>query len=405
MLSNLKDNKLNQLSLFKSATLYEEITHFYLSGLSVDNCIPWLINMDLTKKGESYQVNFEELSNIDIDLPIKNDILIRKAIPCQRVVRKKKIELEDLEKQYKGHSTIPKENYENIWNEYKKAKEKSLLIIDLKKLPADALAFYRPFHFEPYEEWGIYLMVDKIVNYCNSLLKGFSGKLNAFNFESLLSYILFEVFHHEFFHHIVESAATTIEILSAGFGKPKKIYLDYFYDNYENTNGLGEHPHKPLEEALANAYAYNSFSFISRVKMGYKLALVAIYQELLKQLFPREPKGYCFAGYYINSGYINGAAQLLSMILNSSDLDPGASLVIANNVLLKGHSAFMQKPDVPTYLVGSEYAMEMLRKYIPAPNETYTGLFSPFDTSELDKFLEERLKQEKEAKKQQKAKK
>jgi hypothetical protein len=26
-------------------------------------------------------------------------------------------------------------------------------------LPADALAFYRPFHFSPHEEWGIYILV------------------------------------------------------------------------------------------------------------------------------------------------------------------------------------------------------------------------------------------------------
>lgn len=40
--------------------------------------------------------------------------------------------------------------------------------------------------------------------------------------------VLFEVFHHEFFHHLTECAATVIEIASAGFDKAKPIFTDYW---------------------------------------------------------------------------------------------------------------------------------------------------------------------------------
>jgi hypothetical protein len=36
--------------------------------------------------------------------------------------------------------------------------------LDLDRLPVDALAFYRPFHFSPHHEWGIYIMVKPLLN-------------------------------------------------------------------------------------------------------------------------------------------------------------------------------------------------------------------------------------------------
>jgi hypothetical protein len=39
------------------------------------------------------------------------------------------------------------------------------LFLDLKRLPADAIAFYRPFHIKPFEAWGIYVLVDRLLRY------------------------------------------------------------------------------------------------------------------------------------------------------------------------------------------------------------------------------------------------
>jgi len=90
----------------------------------------------------------------------------------------------------------------------------------------------------------------------------------------LLGYIIFEIFHHEFFHHIVESAATSLEIITASLGKARPLYIEYLDYMYQQVDGLGKHEHDPLEEALANSYAYNSFSFMSRVGVGYTTYLV-----------------------------------------------------------------------------------------------------------------------------------
>jgi hypothetical protein len=94
---------------------------------------------------------------------------------------------------------------------------------------------------------------------------------------------------------------------------------------------VGPHQDRPLEEALANAYAYNSFSFLSRTQVGYKVLWVKVYQKILEQCWHLEPAGYRSAGKYINSDYVSGAAQLLAMLLSSDDVDPEVSDVAGQN--------------------------------------------------------------------------
>jgi hypothetical protein len=59
----------------------------------------------------------------------------------------------------------------------------------------------------------------------------------------------------------------------------------------------------------------------------------------------------------------------------------------------------LQKPDIPTYLVGDSRALARFGELIPAPNETYTSLFWLGDTSSVDEYLKERKKKEALAKK------
>jgi hypothetical protein len=74
-------------------------------------------------------------------------------------------------------------------------------------------------------------------------------------------------------------------------------------------------------------------------------------------------------------------------------------MLLAKTVMPSGNSAFLQKPDVPTYLVGDSWALDRFGDLIPAPNETYTSLFWLGDTSSVDKYLKERQKEEALAKK------
>ncbi len=203
--------------------------------------------------------------------------------------------------------------------------------------------------------------------------------------------VLFEIFHHEFFHHIVESAATTVEIITANSAESARpYYIEYLERKHYPDTILGPHPDDPLEEALANAYAYNSFSFLSRIKFGYKTAAINSYQRVIKKVWKKEPVGYCFAEKFISSGYKFGSALLLSQILfDLNYMTPDTVGLIAQNVLLKGHSAFMEKANNPVYLVGNEGALNAFYNLVPAPNETYTTLFMPQDDIEVDKKLQE----------------
>lgn len=243
-------------------------------------------------------------------------------------------------------------------------------------------------------------MVSRILNYCNTLTLSL-GRLRAFSHETLAIAVLFEIFHHEFFHHLSESTATAIEVLCAGLNQPRRIYLDYWDLKFEQT--LGKHPHKPLEEALANAYAYNSLSFISRVKTGYRDGFVSIYQKALGKCWEKEPPGYCDAKFYIKGGQVTGAAHLLAMFLGMpSALASVPLMALAQSVFPSGHTALLAKPDIPTYLVGTPEELEQLYNLVPAPNESYTNLFWPGDTSKLDEFIRNKRKEEREAKKRTK---
>jgi hypothetical protein len=206
--------------------------------------------------------------------------------------------------------------------------------------------------------------------------------------------VLFEVFHHEFFHHIAESAATTLEIVSAAMGNNKPIYLEY---KARQHNQLINYPHAPLEEALANAYAWNSLGFISRVKAGYKTSIVKYYQKAIEKHWKLEPAGYREAAFYIRRNYVSGGAHLLAQLIGKDKSEDNVPLMkLSKSVMPSGFSAFVAKPDIPTWLVGSPEALEPFYKLVPAPNEAYTQLFWPYDTSDLDQFILQKKKEEKE---------
>ncbi|WP_226536438.1 hypothetical protein [Fictibacillus halophilus] len=354
---------------------------------SVDNCLYWLESNLLTRPVKELRIksgdSFIEAEKLIYGLSIK------------RTEKKSKADVDFILEKYKNLSgnKFSKDSMEKMWEEIKSPKE--YLFFDENRVSPDALAFYRPFHFAPYEDWGIYLFADKLLNYYQTIKKQLNHSNIFFQSDILLGYIVFEVFHHEFFHHIVESAATSLEIVSKAFGNPKPLYIEYFNSRYQHNPELGGHVHDPLEEALANAYAYNSFSFSSRINKGYKSILVKKFQEALIRGWRYDPPGYRSAEQYINSGYIYGATQLIAMILNSNNIDPMASSIVAKNVLLNGHTAYCTKPDIPTYLIGSESALSFFYNLIPVPNATYTNLFWHEDLSEIDRFIQEKKKIEK----------
>ena len=302
----------------------------------------------------------------------------------------KAVELKALKERFKGKG-LDGISQEATWSAMNQP-DASVRTLAWKKLPAEAMAFYRPFHFPPFDQWGIYLLIGPLLNYHRGLLQQ-SKNLRLFSAETLMHLVLFEVFNHEFFHHLVESTATTLEILLATQGKPQPLYLKHRVEQRQNTF---KHPHAPLEEALANAYAYNALGFISRVKAGFKTASVKAYQKAVVQHWCKEPAGYRDAHFYAGSGYVDGSSALLAQLLQDPQAMHEVPLsVIAKHVMPSGFSALMAKPDIPTWLVGSPEEIELFHQLVPAPNEAYTQLFWPYNTDALDQFIAEKLAEQK----------
>jgi hypothetical protein len=229
-------------------------------GPSVEGAVAWLADKALTRETESLRADANDLFG-------PNSLTLL-ALPSHRVQRTTKREIERLKGERRGSGPqISASDGDRLWGEYNNTAA-AVSRIDIRRVPADALAFYQPFHFSRQKEWGIYMLAGPLLKYCLRLYSDFRIHLATFTLETLLGCVLFEVFHHEFFHHLVECAAATMEITSASFGTPKAFYMDYWERKYTREPGLGSHVDEPLEEALANAYAYNSFSFLSRTEIG-----------------------------------------------------------------------------------------------------------------------------------------
>jgi hypothetical protein len=269
-----------------------------------------------------------------------------------------------------------------------------------EKLPAEAMAFYRPFHFPPFDQWGIYLLIGPLLNYHYNLLAQ-NRQLKMFSSETLMHLILFEIFNHEFFHHLVESTATTLELLLATQGPPQPVYLRHRQQQAQNTF---RHPHAPLEEALANAYAYNALGFISRMKVGCKTVSIKAYQQAIVKHWHCEPPGYRDAGFYKGGGYVDGGTLLLAQLLNEPGVADYVPIgLVAKHVMPNGFTALLSKPDIPTWLVGTSDELLMFNRLVPAPNEAYTQLFWPYNTDRVDAYLAQKKAEEKARKANQNA--
>lgn len=321
------------------------------------------------------------------------------ASPASRTQKYTKAELDKLLKTYREarQALAPTQTeLKSIWEEVRDPRS-AVQSLDLARVSPDWIAFYRPFHFPPVEEWGIYLLIDRLLAYADQLSMGLK-KLRTFSREPITLCVLFEVFHHEFFHHMVESTATALELILAAAGDPRPVYVPY----RERVTTL-DHVDTPIEEALANAYAYVAFSFIAKVGGGYGAGFSRLYQEALKISWPKEPPGYRSAGNYIDGSSARGSAMLLNLMLRGSPTGDTPTLPLATHLFPRGHTALVSKPQIPTYLVGTPEVLARFNELIPAPNEAYTQLMIASDSEKLDLFINAARARERDEKKAAKA--
>jgi len=158
----------------------------------------------------------------------------------------------------------------------------------------EALAWYHSFHFIPVEQWGIYI-TDRGIYYLVQKLHELRREPYHLNTLDLIIISAKILFFHEFFHFITDIAASILEA-SHSFQKP-------FYVNYSNR--VYCHPsnsEEPLEEALANAFAYNK-----QYGKGVK--------SYLKDFMRSQPNGYKhFEDFLPSRLFENGRRVLASQI-------------------------------------------------------------------------------------------
>jgi predicted RNA binding protein YcfA (HicA-like mRNA interferase family) len=156
-------------------------------------------------------------------------------------------------------------------------------ISDSPYAPPDAFAFYLPFHLFYPEWWGIYLLAEGVRDLARILRSNGGGDLPDADCQTAARIFLFG---HEQYHHSVESFATRLEITHRG-----PIYTKGFDEFYQRSRGTTEW----LEEALANAYAYQRVMKAYVKEPAKKRLLAKAFDRYVKESPPGYDQGMKYA--------------------------------------------------------------------------------------------------------------
>ncbi len=125
----------------------------------------------------------------------------------------------------------------------------------------------------------------------------------------------FVLFHHELFHHIVESFGLRAEFITAN-----PTYVSYSDSVYKRAKGTSD----LIEEALANAFAFRAVEgsrFASLLSRSPALGanMQAIVLKYLRKRFPSDPPGYNRALEFVSDdGFDCGFGLILAQIKESN---------------------------------------------------------------------------------------
>lgn len=278
--------------------------------------------------------------------------------------------------------TFKESEFETIFKDLKNYS--SIENLGIVRKPADYIAAYYPFHSFDINTWGIVIDVQAFLEYIDNLAIKYSNKSIPKSLVARLA--MFEIFHHEYFHHIVECMCTVFEILHDSNNSLNKIYLLYnaFADEQQEIVKLLP-DEIPLEEALANAYAYNSFTFISKMKKGYKTMLVKYYQKSLEYYWKTEPSGYRAAGKFIEGNYLYGAEKLIKLILPALTRKNNPPFeILAKEIFPNGNSTFFSKQNIPLFLQGFPNENKKFITMFGDVRFFCTNIFSKYDDMAIE---------------------
>jgi hypothetical protein len=230
---------------------------------------------------------------------------------------------------------------------------------EIEKRGTDALAWYCPFHRFARTSWGIYIPDESVSYLALKIFNDPQTRLPKRAVADPLSYAwAFRLlFLHEFFHYVTEISASAIEFI-----KDAACYEDYFAHEYCMPVDCDE----PLEEALANAFAFRGtmreiafrarmerFDRHSGTRSAKKLLNSPAWQKnairKMKAFMSSQPSGYSsFPEYLAPDAFSAGAGRLAATIDQRSRPRKEPQLLAS---LLDCHQRNVLYEDVPVHLV------------------------------------------------------
>jgi hypothetical protein len=230
---------------------------------------------------------------------------------------------------------------------------------EIEKRGTDALAWYCPFHRFARNSWGIYIPDESVSYLALKIFNDPQTRLPKRAVADPLSYAwAFRLlFLHEFFHFVTEISASAIEFIK---GAP--CYEDYFAHEYCMPVDYDE----PLEEALANAFAFRGtmkeitlrarkgrFNRQAGTRSAKNLPNSPAWQKnaigKMKAFMSSQPSGYSsFPEYLAPDAFSAGAGRLTATINQRSRPRKEPQLLA---LLFDRHQRHVFYEDVPVHLV------------------------------------------------------
>lgn len=166
---------------------------------------------------------------------------------------------------------------------------------DEEELGVEAWAWYRSFHWQPTDRWGIYLTDEGIWRLADRL-RGAGGSLGPIGTVDLLALATDVLLWHEYFHFLTDLASAAAELANL-LQPPGPLYVPHA----QAVLAAPPHTGRPKEEALANAYALQQIR-PTRIRPA------------LKKVFQAQPFGYRDFSGYLGANFVHGCRGLLREI-------------------------------------------------------------------------------------------
>jgi hypothetical protein len=196
------------------------------------------------------------------------------------------------EKNIYNNPDINNKNQETIYNA-----DPGSIKDDWSNIIIDKCAWYKSYHYQPDDHWGIHIKEDCWIEYAKKIYR--YNNLSQSKTDALKSAFLF-LYCHELFHYITDNATTVLELTTR-----RGMYINYFNSVYtadfagDGLNaGVGS-----IEEAMANSFLYRRWKYCK------------INKELLKTIL----ESMTFGGYnqfvnYLGRNFRKGKRMLINQI-------------------------------------------------------------------------------------------